>query len=111
MKKILALFLSALLLTAGGLCLAAGAPADRESSPDLAEAEQYAYLDLDSAPPALREKILAARTAIIFSKDWVADGYEAYVGDVTTGEILEVLPTFSSLFPGWELPVDATESP
>lgn len=111
MKKIISLFLSMLLLAASVTCLAAENTSDSlpaEAQTALTEAAQYAYLDLDSATPSMQEKILEARNTIIFSKDWVADGYEAYVGDVTTGEILEVLPTFSSLFPGWDLPVDET---
>lgn len=111
MKKIIALFLSTLLLTASATCFAAENTSDSLPAKDqsaLAEAEQYAYLDLNSATPAMQEKILEARNTIIFSKDWVADGHEAYVGDVTTGEVLEVLPTFSDLFPGWDLPVEET---
>lgn len=107
MKKILSLFFSALFFTT---CLTAMAatPGDTsvESSAALEKASQYAYLDLESATPDMQEKILDARNTIIFSKDWVADGYEGYVEDVTTGEVIETLPTFSSLFPGWDLPVD-----
>ena len=69
------------------------------------EAEEYAYLDLDSASEALREKILAAREVIIFHSRWVADGYSGNIWDVETGEIIETLPAFSELFPGWDLPV------
>lgn len=69
------------------------------------EAEEYAYLDPDSASEALREKILAAREVIIFHSRWVADGYSGNIWDVETGEIIETLPAFSELFPGWDLPV------
>ena len=109
MKKIIALFVSTLLFATSLTSLAAGAPAsaqDTATQEALTKAEQYAYLDLDSASPSMQQKILDARNTIIFSKDWVADGYEADVEDVTTGEVLETLPSFSELFPGWDLPVD-----
>lgn len=114
MKKLISSFLSALLLITSVTCLAAddtSSAFNAETNDTLAEAEQYAYLDLDTATSALQEKILDARNTIIFSKDWVADGYEAYVEDVTTGEILEVLPSFSELFPDWDLPADDTVLP
>lgn len=109
MKKLIALFVSALLFATSLTSLAAGAPAsaqDTATQEALTKAEQYAYLDLDSASPSMQQKILDARNTIIFSKDWVADGYEADVEDVSTGEVLETLPSFSELFPGWDLPVD-----
>lgn len=109
MKKLIALFVSTLLLATSLTGLAAGTSAstqDTEAKEALTKAEQYAYLDLDSATPSMQQKILDARNAIIFSKDWVADGYEAYVEDVSTGEVLETLPSFSELFPDWDLPVD-----
>ena len=103
MKKLIALFVSTLLFATSLTSLAAGAPAsaqDTATQEALTKAEQYAYLDLDSASPSMQQKILDA------SKDWVADGYEADVEDVSTGEVLETLPSFSELFPGWDLPVD-----
>lgn len=109
MKKLIALFVSTLLFATSLTSLAADAPAsaqDTATQEALTKAEQYAYLDLDSASPSMQQKILDARNTIIFSKDWVADGYEADVEDVTTGEVLETLPSFSELFPGWDLPVD-----
>jgi hypothetical protein len=70
----------------------------------IAEAEKYAYLDIESASDELREKILSSRNVIIFSKTWVADG----VGIGGTGSIysdeVEVAPYFSELFPGWDIP-------
>ncbi len=69
------------------------------------EAEKYAYLDPDSASEEMKEKILEARRVIIFHSRWVADGYSGCIRDVETGEIIETLPTFSALFPGWDLPV------
>lgn len=74
----------------------------------LKDAEQYAYLDPDTASPELQEKILDARNAIIFSQGWVADGHTGYIQDVRTGEILRELPTFSELFPDWDMPTADT---
>lgn len=68
------------------------------------EAKEYAYLDYDSASPEMQEKILEARNTIIFSSDWVADGYSGCIQNVETGETVKTLPTFSELFPGWDMP-------
>lgn len=69
----------------------------------IAEAKAIAYMDLDAASQEMREDILEARKVIIYSEDWVADGYTAYVHyeDGTK----ETLPHFSEVFPGWDLPV------
>lgn len=101
MKRFIALLVTALLLTGGAL--AVGIPAE-EKSAALLEAEQYAWLDLDTASPELQEKILDARNLIIRSTEWVADGYSMYVGDVRTGEIIREIPKFSEVFPGWDPP-------
>lgn len=101
MKRFIALLVTALLLTGGAL--AAGIPAE-EKSAALLEAEQYAWLDLDTASPELREKILDARDVIIHSTEWVADGYSMYVEDVRTGELIREIPKFSEVFPGWDPP-------
>lgn len=77
-------------------------------SMSIEEAKKYAYLDYDSASPEMREKILAARNVIIYSTDWVADGYSGCIQDVETGETIKTLPTFSELFPGWDMPVTDT---
>lgn len=68
------------------------------------EAQDYAYLDPENASPEMREKILSARNTIIFSTDWVADGFEMRVED-RDGNVIQRLPHFSELFPGWDLPV------
>ena len=81
MKKACAVVLSILLM----LCLTnvAFASGLETSCVDmaLAEAAQIAYLDLEDASAEMREEILAAREKIIFSTDWVADGYTAHVED------------------------------
>ena len=79
-------------------------PPDKSDEMRLEEAEKYAYLDLDSASEEIKEKILDARRIIIFHSRWVADGYSGNIVNVITGEV-EPLPTFSELFPGWDLPV------
>lgn len=68
-------------------------------------AEQYAYYDLDSASAEMKEIILAAREEIIFSSEWVADGYMGVIRDKDTGEIIRNVPTFSEVFPEWDLPI------
>ncbi len=68
----------------------------------LEEAQAYAYLDLDAAPTELQETIRKARNVIIYSRSWVADGFECYV--TAPDGTVETIPTFSELFPGWELP-------
>lgn len=80
------------------------APMEGSGEMSVEEAEEYAYLDLDSASEELKEKILEARRIIIFHSRWVADGYSGNIVNVITGEV-EPLPTFSELFPGWDLPV------
>ena len=80
------------------------APTEGSGEMSVEEAEEYAYLDLDSASEELKEKILEARRIIIFHSRWVADGYSGNIVNVITGEV-EPLPTFSELFPGWDLPV------
>ncbi len=79
-------------------------PAEGSGEMSVEEAAEYAYLDLDSASEELKEKILEARRIIIFHSRWVADGYSGNIVNVITGES-EPLPTFSELFPGWDLPV------
>ena len=80
------------------------APMEGSGEMSVEEAEEYAYLDLVSATEELKEKILEARRIIIFHSRWVADGYSGNIVNVITGEV-EPLPTFSELFPGWDLPV------
>lgn len=82
-----------------------GAQDHRDESMSSEEAEALAYLDLDSAEGEMKDRILEARRILIFSTSWVADGYSGSVQNVKTGEIIRTLPTFSELFPGWDLPV------
>lgn len=64
--------------------------------------DELAYCDLDAAPVEWQDDILAARAAIIYSESWSVDGL---VTLIYPDESTEVLPKFSDLFPGWDLPV------
>lgn len=67
--------------------------------------EELAYCDIDEVPTALHERVLEARKPIIYSYSWVADEYSMRIEDALTGEVIEVVPSFSELFPeDWDLP-------
>lgn len=74
---------------------------------ELSAAATYAYMDLDTASDALKDDILAARDSIIYSEGWTVDG-NGYI-ELPDGTV-EVLPKFSDLFPGWDLPVCTSSS-
>lgn len=78
------------------------------------EAERYAYMDLESAPEHLKEKILAARNEMIYRycPGWSANGWECAVIDLETGEVIRRLPDFYDLFPrDWEIPKEEVSGP
>ena len=73
----------------------------------LMEAVTYAYLDVEMAPPGLRQQILQARHLIIHSQSWfVGDSLYEYVRlhCSDTWELIERfrIYNFSYLFPGWD---------
>lgn len=69
----------------------------------VAEAEKYAYLDIEAVSPELRQKIIDSRDIIIFSTDWVSD--EAVFGIRWDSDgVIHELPKFSEVFPGWDNP-------
>lgn len=105
MKKMLAFVLVA--VCACTMFAPAGAASDSIGNADPFDERvlQYAYMDENVASPEMKEKILEAREVIIFSENWVADGYTGYIGNALTGEMRE-LPSFSELFPDWEIPVN-----
>jgi hypothetical protein len=71
----------------------------------LDELMHYAYMNIETADSITADRILEARNEIIFSKSWVADGISGYLED-SEGNILEVAPQFSELFPAdWDVPV------
>jgi len=70
--------------------------------------EELAYCDLDAAPIALQDDILAAREDIIYSHSWTVDGQCVLIAPDGT---VEELPEFYDLFPAdWDVPVSCVES-
>lgn len=100
-RKIFAFLLSVALLLSISSGFAVGADVEKEEL----STEAYAYMDLETASPEMQEKILKAREEIIFSQSWAADGCLGFLVDLKTGEMTQ-LPSFSELFPGWDLPID-----
>ena len=74
-------------------------------SDEMAELESLAFREPDPAQPELTDEILSARERIIYSRSWAADGYTVYIEDLESGRI-ERLPSFSELFPGWDMPAE-----
>lgn len=102
MKKLLII---SMCLALSLVCTTVGLAAETvQVEEPLERAQQYAYMDLEAASPEMKEKILEARKEIIYSQSWVADGYTMTVEDGETGEIRNI-PTFSELFPDWEIPI------
>lgn len=101
MKKIVSVVLAWMMLI-GTTVTASAAEADHEKQ----LGNDIAYLELDEASPDMQKKILKAREQIIYNTDWVADGYNGAVMDAETGEIIEVLPHFSEIFPDWDVPTE-----
>ena len=108
MKKLLIISMC-LALSLACTTVGLAAETDRVEEP-LERAQQYAYMDLEEASPEMQEKILEARREIIYSEEWVADGYTMSVVDMDTGETVREIPAFSEVFPGWDLPVEKETS-
>lgn len=111
MKKILALFIAAILFTVSSMSVFAMEPPKKTlSSINMTsideETQYYAYLDIEEAKADIKAKILVARNDIIYDQSWTTDGFEAAIGDARTGEVIRVLPQFNNLFPGWTIPTD-----
>lgn len=105
MKKIIAIVL-ACIMASSLICVGVSATAANKSQNKITEqmtTEEIAHLDIDTADEETKEAILAARNEIIFSREWVADGYSMEVVD-SEGNIKRTIPKFSELFPGWDLP-------
>jgi hypothetical protein len=81
----------------------AWAAADAEHEAAVENAAEYAYMDIETAPEYLHDTILEARSIIIYSQSWVADGYTMYT--TSADGTVEDLPHFSELFPDWDMPV------
>jgi hypothetical protein len=102
MKKIL----MSLLLVASCLVVSAFALESKsniETNTVDMDTETFAYMNLETAPYDMKGKILEARKKIIFSNSWVADGQYGEVLDAD-GKVKRVIPQFSDIFPGWEVP-------
>lgn len=116
-KRLLSGILSLLMVLAGVGGISAGAasePAglasldlDSITAADIAiikEASTYAYMSLDTATAELEEKILEARSEIIYHQSWTVDGQARLVHADGT---IEELPEFYDLFPSdWDIPCD-----
>lgn len=117
MKNSLMLFLFAALSVLLGIGLSGFAAVPSEAEAEIAarrEAQRYAYMDLESAPEHLKEKILAARNEMIYRycPGWSANGWECAVIDLETGEVIRRLPDFYDLFPrDWEIPKEEVSGP
>lgn len=102
MKKLISL-----LLAVNVLCTPAYAidrTADIDDNVSLAKLEAIAYQDINTADAEMKEQILEAREAIIFSEGWVANGATGRVLDAD-GNVVEELPKFEDIFPSdWEVP-------
>lgn len=76
---------------------------------------RLAYLDLDTAPEALKDYILSARRSVIYQFSWEADittdtfGYGCDCDPAS--RTFELAPRFSDLFPGWYEPKLSLELP
>lgn len=104
MKKLLSVLLTLTLLNVMTFSVGALDIAQRKDTGILAAAEQFAYMDLSSAPEEMHSTIIAARKALIASKSWVADGLVGYETD-SNGNIVKYLPNFSDIFPtSWKIP-------
>lgn len=73
------------------------------------ELVNLAYMDLETADPALESKILEARSEIVLNTSWVADGIRGYVVD-ENNNILREVPQFHDVFPSdWDIPAFPAE--
>lgn len=105
MRKTLTMVLAAVMLFSVAAPAMAMEIHSSEVVMSIENAELYAYMDINSADESTQERILAARSVIIYSTSWVADDVDGCVKD-EDGNVIEVLPHFSEIFPSdWEIPV------
>lgn len=69
---------------------------------------QLAYMDLEEADEETQAQILEARKAIIYTRSWRADDVILMNANPET-MTLDIVPKFSDVFPGWDLPVEDVE--
>lgn len=88
---------------------ASAADASISMDSSMASVKALAYMDLESAPVAMQDDILRAREQIIFGDQaWTVDGA---VSLICADGTVEMLPEFSDLYPGWDIPTrDISES-
>lgn len=73
------------------------------------ELKDLAYMDIETADPALESKILEARNEIVLNTSWVADGIRGYIVD-KNNNILREVPKFHDIFPSdWDIPAFPVE--
>lgn len=97
MKKVVCIILS-VALVASIMCFPASALSTELQDQDMASSTAIAYMNLEDATEEVQAQIIEARAEIIYSQSWVADGLLGYVLD-EDGDIIEVVPQFSDLFP------------
>lgn len=108
MKKMCSLIMSILLIAM--FSIPAGAIETNLTQEEAREAQiqRYAYMDMEKASSADREKILKAREEIIYhSGGWYSreDGVLAACVTDKNGNVIEEVPEFHDLFPeDWEVP-------
>lgn len=103
-KRIMGLVLAVAMVMSLVSGFSAGAVTSGHTSDvSMLSVSELAYMDTDSASPALKEAILNARTEIIYGgQAWTVDGAVSIV-DFKSGTVT-ALPEFSDLFPGWDIP-------
>lgn len=76
---------------------------------NLQAARDIAYMDLSNLSEETRKEVIEARNTIIFSESWSADDVDITIerADGTT----EIVPKFSELFPGWDMPTFEANQP
>jgi len=105
MRKLTSPFLAAVMLITLFAPFSASASYVQPQAAALQRLEEIAYLDINAASQEMQKEILDARNILAYTKEWVADGCTGWVEDINTGEIIRYLPSYSEVFPGWDLPV------
>lgn len=72
------------------------------------EVRQLAYMDLEGADEETQAQILEARKTVIYTRSWRADDVIIMSANPET-RTLDIVPKFSDVFPGWDLPVEDVE--
>lgn len=88
--------------------VAPGYAAYAESDYAAMSVAELAYCNLETAPAALHDEIVAAREDIIYSQSWTVDGQCVLIAPDGT---VEKLPEFYDLFPAdWEVPASSPDA-